>query len=104
MYPQMSLLVFDEIALLQRRTLIRNLCDHLDSSRESPAFIFFALFGDPITDLPAMQIVKPVLHALLIPNSLSFLSVASNRRLKTPAFRLIGAFVLKVSNLETDTG
>jgi protein phosphatase 1 regulatory subunit 37 len=37
-----------------------------------------------------------MLHALLIPESLHFLSVASNRRLKAPAFRVLGAYVLKV--------
>ena len=36
-----------------------------------------------------------MLHALLIPGSLTFLSVASNRRLKAPAFRIIGAFMTK---------
>ena len=43
-----------------------------------------------------LQILKPMLHALLIPGTLSFLSVASNRRLKAAAFRLIGAYVKKV--------
>ncbi|KAI0635207.1 RNI-like protein [Trametes polyzona] len=46
------------------------------------------------------QILKPILHALLIPNTLSFLSVASNRRLKVAAFRLIGAYVSKAKNLQ----
>ncbi|RDB16470.1 hypothetical protein Hypma_002780 [Hypsizygus marmoreus] len=46
------------------------------------------------------QTLKPILHALLIPNSLSFLSVASNRRLKTPAFRLIGAYATKATSLQ----
>ncbi|KAI9512011.1 hypothetical protein F5148DRAFT_1166859 [Russula earlei] len=41
------------------------------------------------------RILKPILHALLIPGTLTFLSVASNRRLKAPAFRLIGAFMMK---------
>lgn len=41
------------------------------------------------------QILKPMLHALLIPGTLTFLSVASNRRMKAPAFRLIGAYVSK---------
>jgi protein phosphatase 1 regulatory subunit 37 len=36
-----------------------------------------------------------MLHALLIPETLTFLSVASNRRLKAPAFRFIGAFMIK---------
>ncbi|KAI0042771.1 RNI-like protein, partial [Auriscalpium vulgare] len=46
------------------------------------------------------RILKPILHALLIPGTLSFFSVASNRRLKAPAFRLIGAFVAKAKNLQ----
>ena len=50
--------------------------------------------------LSLLQILKPMLHALLIPGTLSFLSVASNRRLKTAAFRLIGAYVKKVSFLQ----
>ena len=37
-----------------------------------------------------------MLHALLIPDTLSFLSVASNRRLKSPAFRIIGAYLSQV--------
>ena len=40
--------------------------------------------------------LKPILHALLIPGTLSFLSFASNRRLKAPAYRLIGAYIAKV--------
>lgn len=35
------------------------------------------------------------MHSLLISGSVSFLSVASNRRLKAPAFRLIGAYMKK---------
>ncbi|KAF9016009.1 RNI-like protein [Hymenopellis radicata] len=46
------------------------------------------------------QILKPMLHSLLIPNSLTFLSVASNRRLKTTAFRLIGAYLEKSDSLQ----
>ncbi|KAI5119230.1 hypothetical protein M0805_002155 [Coniferiporia weirii] len=46
------------------------------------------------------HILKPLLHALLIPNTLNFLSVASNRRLKTPAFKLISVFIQKSSNLQ----
>lgn len=42
------------------------------------------------------QVLKPMLHALLIPGSLTYLSVASNRRLKAAAFKLIGAYVAKV--------
>lgn len=45
-------------------------------------------------------ILKPLLHALLIPDSLHFLSVSSNRRLKTPAFRLIGAYLGKTKSLQ----
>jgi protein phosphatase 1 regulatory subunit 37 len=44
--------------------------------------------------------LKPILHALLIPASLTFLSVASNRRLKAAAFRLIGAFIVKAKTLQ----
>ncbi|KAF9261653.1 RNI-like protein [Marasmius fiardii PR-910] len=44
--------------------------------------------------------IKPILHSLLIPNSLTFLSVASNRRLKAPAFRLIGAYLVKATSLQ----
>ena len=47
--------------------------------------------------LSDLQMLKHMLHALLIPGTLSFLSVASNRRLKAPAFRVIGAYVSKVS-------
>ncbi|KAI0266389.1 hypothetical protein BC834DRAFT_874348 [Gloeopeniophorella convolvens] len=46
------------------------------------------------------RILKPILHSLLIPGTLTFLSVASNRRLKAPAFRLIGAFVVKAKTLQ----
>lgn len=46
--------------------------------------------------------MKPILHALLIPATLTFLSVASNRRLKAPAFRLIGAFIVKVRSNHHD--
>ncbi|PPQ80139.1 hypothetical protein CVT25_001438 [Psilocybe cyanescens] len=44
--------------------------------------------------------IKPILHALLIPGTLSFLSVASNRKLKAAAFRLIGAYVKKAKTLQ----
>ncbi|PPR00680.1 hypothetical protein CVT24_000968 [Panaeolus cyanescens] len=46
------------------------------------------------------HILKPILHALLIPATLTFLSVASNRRLKAAAFRLIGAYVKKAKSLQ----
>ncbi|TFK65923.1 RNI-like protein [Pluteus cervinus] len=44
--------------------------------------------------------LKPMLHALLIPNTLSFLSVASNRRLRAPAFRLIGAYLANAKSIQ----
>ncbi|KAJ3516030.1 hypothetical protein NMY22_g14302 [Coprinellus aureogranulatus] len=46
------------------------------------------------------HVLKPILHSLLIPGTLSFLSVASNRRLKTPAFRLLGAYLKKAKSLQ----
>ncbi|KAI0646342.1 RNI-like protein [Trametes meyenii] len=46
------------------------------------------------------HVLKPMLHALLIPGTLTFLSVSSNRRLKVPAFRLIGAYVTKAKSLQ----
>ncbi|KAF8637057.1 hypothetical protein AX16_010912 [Volvariella volvacea WC 439] len=45
-------------------------------------------------------ILKPILHSLLIPNTLSYLSVAANKRLKAPAFRLIGAYVANAKSLQ----
>lgn len=42
------------------------------------------------------QILKLLLHALLIPGTLNFLSIASNRRLKAPAFRIVGVFMKRV--------
>ncbi|KAK2467301.1 hypothetical protein APHAL10511_000536 [Amanita phalloides] len=44
--------------------------------------------------------LKPILHSLLIPGTLSYLSVASNRRLKASAFRLVGAYVAKAKSLQ----
>ncbi|KZT25850.1 RNI-like protein [Neolentinus lepideus HHB14362 ss-1] len=46
------------------------------------------------------HILKPILHALLIPQTLTFLCVALNRRLKPAAFRLIGAYVAKAKSLQ----
>ncbi|KAJ7136385.1 hypothetical protein C8R43DRAFT_929206 [Mycena crocata] len=43
--------------------------------------------------------LKPILHALLIPRSLSYLSLASNRRLKGAAWKLVGAYVGKAHSL-----
>ncbi|KAI1798170.1 RNI-like protein [Ganoderma leucocontextum] len=45
-------------------------------------------------------ILKPILHSLLIPGTLTFLSVSSNRRLKAPGLRLIGAYVTKARSLQ----
>ncbi|KAG1850462.1 hypothetical protein F4604DRAFT_1970301 [Suillus subluteus] len=42
--------------------------------------------------------LKIVLHALLILGTLVFLSVASNRRLKTPAFEVPGLYALKANS------
>ncbi len=44
----------------------------------------------------AFKILKPILHSLLIPGTLTLLSVSSNRRLKAPGLRLIGAYATKV--------
>ncbi|KIL56431.1 hypothetical protein M378DRAFT_17099 [Amanita muscaria Koide BX008] len=44
--------------------------------------------------------LKPILHSLLIPGSLSYLSIASNKRMKAPAFRLIGAYVAMAKSLQ----
>ncbi|KAJ7763022.1 hypothetical protein B0H16DRAFT_505089 [Mycena metata] len=43
--------------------------------------------------------LKPLLHALLIPRSLSFLSLASNKKLKGNAWRVVGAYVSKAHTL-----
>ncbi|KAJ7100977.1 hypothetical protein B0H15DRAFT_919984 [Mycena belliarum] len=44
--------------------------------------------------------LKPLLHALLIPRSLAFLSLAANRRLRAPAWKLVGAYVGKAHSLQ----
>ncbi|KAF9238210.1 hypothetical protein BU15DRAFT_88452 [Melanogaster broomeanus] len=44
--------------------------------------------------------LKPILHALLIPGTLEYFSVASNRRLKAPAFKIIGTFATKAKGLQ----
>ncbi|KAF8129472.1 hypothetical protein EV363DRAFT_1219973 [Boletus edulis] len=44
--------------------------------------------------------LKPILHALLIPGTLEYLSVASNRRLKPPAFKLIGTYASQAKSLQ----
>ncbi|KAJ7763041.1 hypothetical protein B0H16DRAFT_1311352, partial [Mycena metata] len=43
--------------------------------------------------------LKPLLHALLIPRSLSFLSLASNKKLKGNAWRVLGAYLSKAHTL-----
>ncbi|KAF8324920.1 uncharacterized protein EI90DRAFT_3074459 [Cantharellus anzutake] len=44
--------------------------------------------------------LKLLLHALLIPNSLPYLSLSSNKRLKSAACRFIGTYVSKANTLE----
>ncbi|KAJ7054276.1 hypothetical protein C8F01DRAFT_1031529 [Mycena amicta] len=44
--------------------------------------------------------LKPVLHSLLIPRTLSYLSIASNRRLKGNAWKLLGAYLAKAHDLQ----
>lgn len=44
--------------------------------------------------------LKVVLHALLIPRTLVYLSVASNRRLKAPAFKVISSYASEAKNLQ----
>ncbi|KAG2357028.1 hypothetical protein BDR07DRAFT_1421401 [Suillus spraguei] len=44
--------------------------------------------------------LKLMLHALLIPGTLVFLSIASNRRLKTPAFKVLGLYASKAKSLQ----
>ncbi|KAF7303918.1 hypothetical protein MIND_00622300 [Mycena indigotica] len=44
--------------------------------------------------------LKPILHSLLIPRTLSYLSIASNRRLKGNAWKLLGAYLTKASDLQ----
>ncbi len=73
------------------RRLVFKECDLDENVRIIPLYLLIAKF---------LQILKPMLHALLIPNTLTFLSVASNRRMKTAAFRLIAAFAAKSASLE----
>ncbi|KAG8951134.1 hypothetical protein FRC04_006793 [Tulasnella sp. 424] len=44
--------------------------------------------------------LKPILHALLIPQTLPYLSLAGNKRLKPPAYKLIGIFAQKANALQ----
>ena len=46
------------------------------------------------------QALKPILHSLLIPNSLSYLSLASNKNLKTSSWRLVGVYLSKAVTLQ----
>ncbi|KIK45051.1 hypothetical protein CY34DRAFT_10635 [Suillus luteus UH-Slu-Lm8-n1] len=41
-----------------------------------------------------------MLHALLVPGTLVFLSVASNRHLQTPAFKVLGFYASKAKSLQ----
>ncbi|KAF8509532.1 hypothetical protein BU17DRAFT_56039 [Hysterangium stoloniferum] len=50
-------------------------------------------------DLDDMTL-KPLLHALLITNTLLFLSIASNRAMKVPAFKLVGAYISKAKTIQ----
>ncbi|KAJ6481179.1 hypothetical protein DFH09DRAFT_1464733, partial [Mycena vulgaris] len=44
--------------------------------------------------------LKPLLHALLIPRTLAFLSLAANRRLRGAVWRLVGAYLGKAHALQ----
>ncbi|KAG8979777.1 hypothetical protein FRB94_011521 [Tulasnella sp. JGI-2019a] len=44
--------------------------------------------------------LKPILHALLIPQSLPYLSLSGNKRLKPAAFKLIGIYATKANALQ----
>lgn len=53
--------------------------------------------ADETTAPCATQCLKPILHALLVSGSLPHLSIAGNRKLKPASFRLLGAYLRKVS-------
>ncbi|KAG8904578.1 hypothetical protein FRB99_001541 [Tulasnella sp. 403] len=44
--------------------------------------------------------LKPILHALLIPQSLPYLSLAGNKKLKPPAFNFIGVYARRANTLQ----
>ncbi|KAG9119332.1 hypothetical protein FRC07_005689 [Ceratobasidium sp. 392] len=44
--------------------------------------------------------LKPILHALLIPDSLPYLALANNRRLRFSAFKMIASYLSKTHALE----
>jgi hypothetical protein len=44
----------------------------------------------------ASQALKPILHALLISGTLPHLSIAGNRKIKAPGWRMVAAYVRKV--------
>jgi hypothetical protein len=48
------------------------------------------------TDASSLQALKPILHALLISGTLPHLSIAGNRKIKAPGWRMIAAYVRKV--------
>jgi protein phosphatase 1 regulatory subunit 37 len=47
-----------------------------------------------------LQSLKPLLHSLLIPNTLSYISLAGNKNLKTPGWRLAGVYLSKAVTLQ----
>ena len=78
------------------RKLVFKECD-LDELVSVALLVSLCLMPD------VLQIIKPILHSLTIHGTLTFLSVASNRRLKASAFRLIGAYVAKVCRAQSPT-
>ncbi|KAG8824252.1 hypothetical protein FRC17_009140 [Serendipita sp. 399] len=44
--------------------------------------------------------LKAILHSLLIPNTLSYLSLASNKTLKSTSWKLVGAYLSKAVSLQ----
>jgi protein phosphatase 1 regulatory subunit 37 len=47
-----------------------------------------------------VQTLKPILHTLLIPNSLIHLSLANNKQLKATGWRLVGVYLSKAVTLQ----
>jgi hypothetical protein len=53
---------------------------------------------EPTADLRSSpQSLKPILHALLVSGTLPTLSLVNNRRIKATGWRLLAAFLKKVS-------
>jgi protein phosphatase 1 regulatory subunit 37 len=44
------------------------------------------------------QSVKPILHALLVSGTLPQLSLSGNRKLRSPGWRMVAAYIRKVSH------